>query len=750
MSFVRRLLALSGVAVFFVACGDDKGSSILDELMLADYVVDDADGLKDCNDDREGMTAYLKGDDSLLVCLDGEWVAYDSTLSSSSKARSSSSEDWDSSDDREESSSSEQDVVIEDKSISGKCLFVSGSTVSVMEVDGETLEQTGRVYKVIIANDSGTYEMSGLTFESEYAIVEVSGYYRLGASGETTKIPVALKALINVSGDGAANVNLLSHLEYSRVLGLVASGKDVAKAKKQARSEILDAFGFDVSVGNFEELDEASYGDGSAVLLAADVIMQGGLNDTQLLLRLMNFARDIENDGEWNDSVAKTEMADWAMQMDLNGRLALVRENIDAWKLGKIANFEKYVRVFWAGALGLGECSAKNEGEKAEIANKLSMYYGLEKSFVCSEGDWTEAVVSDVDGWEAGTDGETRYSMSGDYYKYDESLGKWVEATPREYTLGIGGCTKNRNGAVVKSPSDNSYYKCSEIGWRVATKLDFDTDGHDCESSDDEGVVIQGNSLDSDYYVCRDDGWQAAVEIVYDTYGLECASEDVGGIAYGVVTKNKRYYCSDSGWMSLDDWSWNIPKDVRFSPNISYGSLKDTRDGQEYRTIIIGSYEWMAENMNYKTSYGSFCYEEKDANCKVSGRLYNWDVADDYACPEGWYLPWNSNYEDLITSLGGRENAARVLRSTSGWGVDNKGIDSIGFNVLPAGYRYGDYYGGSISYEMAGYATRFWTSNSYNSYSDYVFLVYVDNVYISYVNGNYGASYVRCIRAVSE
>ena len=46
MGFVRRLLALSGVAFFFASCGDDKGSSILDELMLADYVVNGSDDLK--------------------------------------------------------------------------------------------------------------------------------------------------------------------------------------------------------------------------------------------------------------------------------------------------------------------------------------------------------------------------------------------------------------------------------------------------------------------------------------------------------------------------------------------------------------------------------------------------------------------------------------------------------------------------------------------------------------------------------
>ena len=735
MSFVRRLLALSGVAVFFVACGDDKGSSILDELMLADYVVNGSDNLKECNDDREGMTAYLKDADSLLICENGEWVFYDSTSrgSSSSSAKLSS--------DSDESSSSG----VEDDYVSGRSPLENLSTITVRELDGKTLEETGRVYRGWSTDSYGGYEVFGVTLVSQYAVVELSGNYRLAVSGKSTGIPVTLRALVDFSESRSANVSLLTHLKFARVRSLVASGKSVADAKQQAETEILEAFGLEGSVGSFEEMDVASFSDGSAMMLAVDVIMQGDASDMQLLLRLNNLAGAIERDGEWKDSTVKTEMADWAVQMDMGGKLAAVRKNMEAWGMGEIANFEKYVHMFWVNAFGLGECSAKNEGETVEIANKLSVYYESRNRFLCGEDGWVMNVKPDYEAWEAAEDGSIRYSETGDCYKYDESLEKWVEATPREYTLGLGGCTANRKGMVLESYMDYSYYKCSDIGWERASQLEYDTYGHECGADNEGEVALLGDEGYTTYYICRSDGWDEALEREYDTYGLNCASENVGDVKYGTVTGNQRYYCSANGWVDFDEWSWNVPTETRLRPDIKYGTLVDPRDGQKYRTIVVESLEWMAQNMNYEPVEGSYCHDDNADHCKVAGRLYDWTIARDSACPEGWHLPTQSEYSTMIDPMGGLNEAGPKLRTTSGWDGGWNGSDSVGFAAIPAGYRV------HSSSQSEGAGTRLWTSDKRSDDFAYCLAMYGSGgLFFDYEDIGYVAGYVRCVRAVEE
>lgn len=735
MSCSRRLLPLLGATFFLAACGDDNGESILDELMLADYVVDDADGLKECNEDRDGMTAYLKDADSLLVCKKGNWIAYDTTRAGDEKSSSSAV-----------SSSSDGGSGIEDEFITGMSPFETLTAVSVLELNGETLEETGRVYRGWSTGGLGGYEVHGVTLASQYAAVEISGNYRLAVSGSVTDIPVTLKALVDFSETSSVNVNLLTHLEYARVRSLVASGKSVADARQQAESEILDALGIEGSVGNFGDLDIAYSDDGSAILLAVDVIMQGDVSDVQLLLRLKNFAGDIERKGKWNDSTAKAEMADWAMQADLGGKLAAVRKNMESWGLDEVPNFEKHVRMFWVNVLGLGKCDAKNEGKRVEIANELSIYYGSRYRFLCSDGEWVADIRQDFEDWEAVEDGSIRWSETGDCYKYDESLEKWVVATPREYMLGLGGCTEKRKGLVLKSNMDYSYYMCSDIGWKRASQQDYDTYGHECASDNEGEVALLGDEEYTTYYICKSDGWDEALEIEYDTYGLDCASKNVGDIKYGVVTGNVRYYCTANGWVNFDEWNWDIPTESRLRPDISYGTLTDSRDGQKYRTIVVGSLEWTAQNMNYAPVEGSYCYDDNADYCKVAGRMYDWQIAVDSACPEGWHLPTQAEYKTLVDAMGGSSKVGPKLKTTSGWNDGWSGSDSVGFAGIPAGYRYN-----SHSYEE-GYRTGFWTSERKDILS-YAYFLPLNNssvINFSYDSIDDYAYYVRCVREVEE
>ena len=209
--------------------------------------------------------------------------------------------------------------------------------------------------------------------------------------------------------------------------------------------------------------------------------------------------------------------------------------------------------------------------------------------------------------------------------------------------------------------------------------------------------------------------------------------------------------------------------------NCVYGSLTDSRDGQTYRTVKIGSQTWMAENLNYETG-NSYCYNDADSNCTKYGRLYTWAAAMDSVgkwstngkgcgydltcsptypvrgvCPAGWHLPSNDEWEALIVAVDGSiteytysNTAGSKLKSLTGWetyiGITNE--DAFGFSAFPAGYRinFGDF-------SLEGFSAYFWSSTE--DVSNLAYLMYLDYGYGGADLGSYSKYYgfsVRCLK----
>lgn len=278
-------------------------------------------------------------------------------------------------------------IAIEDKTIAGvseKGPFINGSAVTIYELDFENLGQTGRTYTGKIASDHGDFRFTHVNLVSQYALLEVNGFYRNEITGKESVAPITLNAMVDFSDRRTANINLLTHLAYARMQYLVDDGVSVLEAKKQAEKEILKAFYIQGDVEEFEDLSIFEAGDGNAALLAISILMQGDLNEAKFSSRLANFAYDIEKDGVWEDSVTATQIADWAFGADYNQ----IETNIKSWNLGsKIPDFRPFVKHYWWYNFGLGDCSSKNDGEEKQVSNKLSTHTG--EMFVCKNSDWT-------------------------------------------------------------------------------------------------------------------------------------------------------------------------------------------------------------------------------------------------------------------------------------------------------------------------------------------------------------------------
>ncbi len=179
--------------------------------------------------------------------------------------------------------------------------------------------------------------------------------------------------------------------------------------------------------------------------------------------------------------------------------------------------------------------------------------------------------------------------------------------------------------------------------------------------------------------------------------------------------------------------------------DVIVGSMTDSRDGQTYKTVKIGTQVWMAQNLNYETA-GSYCYNDTGHTCSLpSGNIQG-------ACPAGWHLPTETEWETLFTAVGGQLTAGKVLKSTLGWnsrgdGTSGNGTDAFSFSALPAGswvaYTEG-YVGG---YDDEGYATFFWSPAEYDSnHAYYMNLYYLDDfMYLDFMRKNCGIS-VRCLK----
>ena len=249
-----------------------------------------------------------------------------------------------------------------------------------------------------------------------------------------------------------------------------------------------------------------------------------------------------------------------------------------------------------------------------------------------------------------------------------------------------------------------------------------------------------------------------------------CAEKRDGKTAY-VADQEQGYICQNGKWVEDDDVKVvDYPSSSTSSviPGLT-GNLLDTRDGQTYKIVTIGTQTWMAQNLNYKTA-DSYCYDDSPSNCTKYGRLYTWAAAMDSAgtwsangkgcgygktcsptypvrgvCPTGWHLPTEAEFETLFTAVGGSSTAGTKLKSTSGWnddyGKNGNGTDDYSFSALSAGGRYydGDYL------DEGDYAI-FWSSTEIISgYAYDVYLDYDDEALLFYDPKDIGFS-VRCVK----
>lgn len=298
-------------------------------------------------------------------------------------------------------SSGEQDPSISDKmTLSGyvqKGPFSKGAKVSLQPVDVLTLQAKGNAVEGVVLDNEGAYSIDYDEFDSPYALLTAKGTFHDEITGKKTKDSVTLHALVNLIDRIDANVNLLTHLEYMRVLYLVnEESMTFFNAKKQAEREVFAAFAIEGDFEFAEDLDISGDSDGDAALHAISLLMLGGLEndvdgdrpfmlvtknsddskeESKLGKRLADFVNDFIMDGTWKNSRVVANMADWAEGQSNSGKLRSYGKRVAS-----------YIDHFWWKAYGLDVCDSAFEKNDSPNLNLRSKYAGV--YFECHDGKW--------------------------------------------------------------------------------------------------------------------------------------------------------------------------------------------------------------------------------------------------------------------------------------------------------------------------------------------------------------------------
>ena len=132
------------------------------------------------------------------------------------------------------------------------------------------------------------------------------------------------------------------------------------------------------------------------------------------------------------------------------------------------------------------------------------------------------------------------------------------------------------------------------------------------------------------------------------------------------------------------------------NPNIPYGEFVDERDGHAYKTIVIGSQTWMAQNLNFDTGDTlSRCFDNSEEFCDKFGRLYYKEAAmRTNICPIGWHVPSSQEIDVLLKETCydsvTRENRFENLMAVGAWSFhvysEKEALvkDEFGFSLMPS------------------------------------------------------------------
>lgn len=223
--------------------------------------------------------------------------------------------------------------------------FLTGSKVSLYELDKE-LKQTGKnIFKTETTSDNGDFVFdSKMELLSQYVELEISGYFFNEVTKTRSSSQITLNALADVSGKNKINVNILTHLVYKRIKNLVAGGLNFSAAQKQAHKEILNIFHITKEVKNSDDIGLTDGNDDAAILLAISSILLYQKSEAEFSEFIAMLSNDFASDG----LITNNDLLEKIHQAQKNVNSLDVMNNLKSYFEGQsktivIENIRKYI-----------------------------------------------------------------------------------------------------------------------------------------------------------------------------------------------------------------------------------------------------------------------------------------------------------------------------------------------------------------------------------------------------------------------
>lgn len=193
---------------------------------------------------------------------------------------------------------------------------------------------------------------------------------------------------------------------------------------------------------------------------------------------------------------------------------------------------------------------------------------------------------------------------------------------------------------------------------------------------DDEDVLLPGNWNERKFYTLR----------AHAPAGATCQWSVLEGEDITIYDEQNHASMIEAQGGNFYKLLWSVEVDGRSAIDTlelqfrgKYGKWIDPRDGNEYRTVLIDQHEWLAENYRYDKEPGTYSFYygldqgivvegdvvDTEAEKRKYGRLYSdqgwinipelwrnetWNII---TYPEGWYLPSEQDYLDVVSFYGG-------------------------------------------------------------------------------------------------